>query len=296
MEIRRKGDAHAGGLQIQREGELVWLTFPMLSQLGCVRHLFSTRLGGVSTGHLSSMNLSYTRGDDPAHVDENFRRIGRILGKTPEDFVFTDQTHTVHVRAATEADRGKGSVRKKDYTDVDALVTDTPGLVLSAFFADCVPLYFVDPVKRAIGLAHSGWRGTVGRIGAETVKAMERSFGSRPSDILAAIGPSICVSCYEVGEDVARQFEEEFPERAQASEKGRFHRPVLTQKGNGKYLLDLWEANRRALREAGILREHIEITDICTCCNPDFLFSHRASRGKRGNMGAFLVLQPDGPR
>lgn len=281
MQIIRKEKTVGKRPVIHKEKELVYLTFPALSETGIADHLFSTRLGGVSRGYLGSMNLSYTRGDEKANVDENFRRIGRLLGRRPDDFVFTDQTHTANVKAVTRDDKGKGIVRERDYTDVDGLITNERGIVLSAFFADCVPLFFVDPVRRAIGLSHSGWKGTLQKIGKVTVEAMEREFGSKPADIVAAVGPSICGSCYEVGEEVADGFRQAFS----GGEK------LLLDKGDGKYLLDLWEANRNVMLEAGILEEHISITDICTCCNPDFLFSHRASHGKRGNLGAFLVLK-----
>ncbi len=297
MEIQRKTAVQGRGLTIHREGELVWLTFPSLEETGIVRHLFSTRLGGVSEGFLSSMNLSYTRGDRKENVDENFRRIGTVLGRDMSDFVCTDQTHTANVRRVGYADKGKGIVLDKDYRDVDGIVTNEPGIVLSAFFADCVPLFFVDPVKRAVGLAHSGWKGTVRKIGKVTVQTMTEQFGSRPADIVAAIGPSICGDCYEVGEDVAGQFRQIFSDREEAKEErerihGRFgQRPLLTDRGNGKYLLDLWEANYRVMLEAGVPADQISVTDLCTCCNPELLFSHRASLGKRGNLGAFLMLQ-----
>ncbi len=289
MQINRKVFKTENVMQINQTGELVYLTFPALEKTGIVKHLFSTRLGGVSEGHLGSMNLSYIRGDRKENVDENFRRIGEILGKDAADFVCTDQTHTANVRTITSADRGKGIVRERDYKDVDGMITNEPGIVLSAFFADCVPLFFVDPVRNAIGLSHSGWKGTVGKIGRVTVEAMRKQFGSRPEDLVAAIGPSICGDCYEVGEDVAEQFRAAFPDSGKPG--GEAERPLLTEKGSGKYLLDLWEANRRVLGEAGILPEHISITDLCTCCNPGFLFSHRASQGKRGNLGAFLMLR-----
>lgn len=292
MEIIRKKSEAGKSPVIQKEKELVYLTFPSLEESGVVDHLFSTRLGGVSQGDIGSMNLSYHRGDEKENVDENFRRIGTLLGRDVADFVFTDQTHTTNVRVVTEQDRGKGIEREQDYEDVDGLVTDRPGIVLSAFFADCVPLLFVDPVRRAIGLSHSGWKGTVQKIGRVTVEAMQRAFGSQPGDIVAAIGPSICGSCYEVGEDVAGQFRQAFPANTgQERETNGAVKSVLQEKGGGKYLLDLWEANRRVMREAGILEEHISVTDICTCCNPQFLFSHRASQGMRGNLGVFLVLR-----
>lgn len=285
MQVIRKESGEQ--LAIQKEKGMVYLTFPMLTNTGVADHLFSTRLGGVSRGYLGTMNLSYTRGDEKACVDENFSRIGQILGIGVESFVFTDQTHTANVRRVGRADCGKGIVRERDYTDIDGLVTNEPGVVLSAFFADCVPLYFIDPVKKAIGLSHSGWKGTVQKIGEVTVKKMQAEYGSNPVDIVAAIGPSICGDCYEVSEDVAEAFREAFVE---FSDDGKTL-PFLRGKGNGKYQLDLWEANRYILLESGLLPQHISMTDICTCCNPDFLFSHRASSGKRGNLGAFLVLK-----
>ena len=183
-----------------------YLSFPAIEETGVVRHLMSTRLGGVSEGDLWSMNVSFSRGDKTENVNENYRRIAAALGCTPEDFVFSDQTHTTNIRHVTEADKGKGLLRPRDYADVDGMITDEPGIVLSTFYADCVPLLFVDPIKRAVGLSHSGWEGTAGGMGRKTVEAMEKAFGSRPEDILVGIGPSICQDCYEVSEDVAEAF------------------------------------------------------------------------------------------
>lgn len=279
------------------------LHFENLDQTGMVKHCFTTRMGGVSKEHCASLNLSFTRGDDEAAVRENYRRLAEAMDVDVEKFVFTDQTHTTNVRVVTEADAGKGIVCPRDYTDVDGLVTNVPGLVLSTFFADCVPLYFVDPVHRAIGMSHSGWRGTVGRMGAKTLEAMGTEYGTNPEDVICAIGPSICQDCYEVSADVAAEFAKEF--------KGREREVVCLQKdyiqgskaasdtdltnidpaSPEKYQLDLWCANEIVLLEAGVLPEHIAVTDVCTCCNPAELFSHRASHGKRGNLGAFLSIK-----
>lgn len=267
----------------KRKGDVEYLTFPLLEETGLVRHLFSTRMGGVSEGYFSSMNLSYTRGDRKEAVDENFRRIAGILGCEMTDIVCSDQTHTTNVRRVEAKDRGKGIRYPKDYTDVDGLITDVPGIVLATFYADCVPLFFVDTVRKAIGLSHSGWRGTVGRMGQRTLEAMREEYGTCPEDVVAAIGPSICKDCYEVSEDVAEAFREAFDRPGQSGQ-------LLYEKGNGKYQLDLWRANQIVLQEAGIPEAQIQVTDICTCCNPSYLFSHRASSGKRGNLGAFLGL------
>ena len=281
MELYR----HESRMQMKqnRSEGVEYLTFPILEQTGMVRHLFSTRVGGVSKGIYSTMNLSYTRGDEKEAVDENFRRIAGVLGCVLDDIVCSDQTHTVNLRIVTGEDRGKGVLYPRDYTDIDGLLTDEPGLVLATFYADCVPLYFVDTKKRAIALAHSGWRGTVARMGRCVTEKMKETYGTNPEDIVAAIGPSICQACYEVSEDVADAFAQEFCMDGQADE-------ILISKGGGKYRLDLWRANEIVLTEAGIPAEHIQVTDICTCHNSEYLFSHRASHGRRGNLGAFLGL------
>ncbi len=259
---------------------LEYLTFPLLEETGIVKHLFTTRTGGVSTGEFSAMNFSVDRGDSSKNVLENYGRIAEAFGCRVEDMAASHQTHTTNIRRMTASDKGKGILRPRDYSDVDGMVTDEEGLVLVTFYADCVPLYFVDPVHRAIGLAHSGWRGTVGRMGERMVQAMEKHFGSRPEDLYAAVGPSICRDCYEVSEDVAVQFIRMLGEEVAAPGKGP-----------GKYQLDLWLANKLILEQAGLPPSHIAVTDICTCHNSDYLFSHRASGGRRGNVAAFLALK-----
>ena len=263
-------------------GKLPLLTFELLEQVPGIRHCFTTRAGGVSEGMFESLNLSFTRGDDPAAVLENYQRVAEAMGSDTEHIVTSDQTHTVNVRRVKAEDAGKGIVKPRDYQDVDGLITDIPGLILATFYADCVPLYFVDPVRGAIGLSHSGWRGTVKRMGEATIKAMGEAFGTKAYDLICAIGPSICQDCYQVDEDVAEAFRMEFGDQAKT---------LLRPEGGGKYRLDLWEANRLVLLEAGVLPEKITVTNLCTCCNPKQLFSHRASGGKRGNLGAFLMLE-----
>lgn len=267
--------------QLKNGEELPLFHYPLLDETGIVRHCFTTRYGGVSEGMFSKLNLSFTRGDVKESVEENYRRIAEAMGVPYEKIVCSDQTHTTNVRVVTQADAGTGIIRPKDYTDVDGLITNVPEITLATFYADCVPLYFVDPVHHAIGLSHSGWRGTVARMGKCTLEAMRREYGTKAADVYCAIGPSICQDCYEVSEDVAVQFEEAFS--GHESE-------ILLNKGNGKYQLDLWEANEIVLLEAGVKPEHLAVTDVCTCCNPELLFSHRASHGKRGNLGAFLCL------
>ncbi len=258
------------------------LHYPMLDELRLVEHCFTTRLGGVSEGVCESLNFSFSRGDKPDAVLENYRRVAETFGKTIDDFVCTDQTHTTTVLHVGKQEAGFGVTKERTYTDVDGLITNEPGVILSTFYADCVPLYFVDPVHKAIGLSHSGWRGTVGRMGEKTLEAMKEAFGTNPAEVYAAIGPSICQDCYEISEDVAEHFYQEF--------KGRGEE-ILIKKDKGKYQLDLWKTNEIVMLEAGILPEHLAVTNICTCCNSEVLFSHRASQGKRGNLAAFLMLK-----
>ncbi|MDD5922362.1 MAG: peptidoglycan editing factor PgeF [Eubacteriales bacterium] len=285
--IRKPEYPGAFGLQEHIEknedgSDLITLSFPLLDATGDVLCRFSTRDGGVSEGRFRSMNLSSNLGDEKERVLENYRRILRIFGADFSHIAATKQTHTTNVRIITEKDAGNGFERPYEYDNVDGIVTDVPGLVLAGFGSDCCLLFFADPVHRAVGVSHSGWKGTVGRIGEKTVRLMEKEYGTRPEDLLCAVGPSICRDCYEVSEDVAVKFQEEFP--LHISE-------IMDAKGGGKYQLDLWAANRVVLEEAGVRSENIEVTDICTMCNPDRLFSHRATHGKRGNNGGFIMLK-----
>lgn len=288
INIRRKSE---GGLQKppviilkEREG-IPYFTFPILEDAGIAEHFFSTRLGGVSEGSCATLNFSFSRGDREEAVRENFSRAARLIGCSVEDMVCSDQTHTVNIRKVTARDRGKGLTRPRDYADIDGLVTNEKGVCLALFFADCVPVYFIEPVKQVIGLAHSGWKGTAGRISSHMVKRMVEEYGCNSRDIIVAIGPSICQDCYEVSEEVADIFRREFPEQ-------EMRRDILIPgKEKGKYQLGLWNAIVRTLLEAGIDYGNIAVTDVCTCCNPKLLFSHRASQGKRGNLGAFLMLK-----
>ena len=269
----------------EMESAVPYLSFPMFRDTGLVTDGFSTRLGGVSEGCFSSLNLSFDRGDDRAAVEENFRRMGEALGVRCEDMVLSQQTHTTNIRIVTDGDRGKGITRERDYTDIDGLITNVPGICLVTTYADCVPLYFLDPVKKVIALSHSGWRGTVGKIGKKTVELMHDNFGSDPADILAAVGPSVCQDCYEVSADVSDRFKEVFDRSAWDE--------LFYEKPDGKYQLDLWKANEKIFLEAGIREDHIAVTNVCTHCNSGILYSHRAMGDERGNLCAFLALKQD---
>ncbi|RKM57499.1 peptidoglycan editing factor PgeF [Butyrivibrio sp. CB08] len=285
IQIKRYGNEHT--MELRDHNGLKYLVFPKIEELGVVDHLFSTRIGGVSKGCFAETNLSYTRGDDKEAVDENYRLVADALGhgRTLDDFVCTFQTHTTNVKVITEEDRGKGPKIQRDYTDIDGLVTNVPGIILGTFHADCPPVFFIDPVKRAIGLSHSGWKGTKGRISAKTIEKMHENYGTESSDLICAIGPSICGPCYEIGEDVAKEFKEVFTEDELKDNE------LLVPYPNGKYRLYLWNVIRYTLLQSGVKSENIIVTDICTRCNPELLFSHRVHGEKRGNLCAFLSIK-----
>lgn len=290
-------------MMLHEVDQVPYFTFPKLDQCEGILHLQTTREGGVSSGQFRSMNFSVKLGDRPENVRKNYEIIAGLLEGTIEDIVGTVQTHTTNIRRVTAKDRGKAICFPPDYGDVDGLVTNEPGVILAAFTADCVPIYFADPENGAIGLAHSGWRGTVQNMAGKMVARMAEEFGTKPSKVIAAIGPSICQKCYEVDEVVAESFRnalgEAVEERLRIKESGSY--PMEASYGlrnylepgrqPGKYQLDLWLSNLIFLTRAGVLPEKVDVTDLCTAENSKFLFSHRATMGKRGNMGSFIKLK-----
>lgn len=281
INIKYANDSKTTTIKYGKNG-VPYISFDILEKTGLVFDGFSTRVGGVSEGYLSSLNLGFGRGEPDDHVIKNHKIISEAIGFDYRDIVTTNQTHTTNVRIVTEKDKGKGIIIPRDYSDVDGLITNVRNVPLITYYADCVPLYFLDPRKKVIGLSHSGWRGTVNKMGLVTVNLMREKFGSKSEDIIACIGPSICQDCYEVSEDVAEEFSSSF--------RGR-EEELMVNKGNGKYQLSLWKANQLVFQEAGICGANIAVTDICTCCNKEILFSHRGLKGKRGNLAAFLMLK-----
>ena len=265
---------------------LPFIESPLLEGFSGLRHGFSTRKGGVSKEHLSSLNLGFNLGDEREKVLENFRILGSLFEAKPEDFVLTQQTHSINVRRVGKEDRGKGIFRERNYTDVDALITNEEGVILTAFSADCVPILFYDKGHRAIASCHSGWRGTHGRILARVIEAMQREFSSKPEEIYIAIGPSICKNCYEVSEDVGEAFLEAFPALREETKNAS----PIERVSEEKFHIDLWELNRIIALEAFIPPENISISGYCTMERPDLFFSHRYSQGRRGVQGAFISL------
>lgn len=243
----------------------------------CVPHGFTTRFGGVSVGTQSSLNLAFGRGDTMENVEKNLHLLGAAVGFAPEKLVMTRQIHSDIVRVVTEADCA--GLCHRNYPECDALVTNTPGLSLLVFTADCTPLLFHDPVTGAVGAAHAGWRGTALGIGVKTVQAMVDSFGCKPENIRAAIGPNIAQCHFETDEDVPNAMVEAYGEEAKA----------FIQRRGEKFYLDLKGINALALRRAGV--KNIEISDVCTYCQCDRFWSHRASRGERGSQGAVISCE-----
>ena len=266
-------------------GILPMVESPLFQRETGLQHGFSTRKGGVSKEHLASLNLSFSVEDAKENVLENFRRIGERFGKTPEDFVLSKQSHETKVLKVGTKDRGKGITKDRDYEGIDALITDEKGLILSCFSADCVPILFYDPIHKAVGACHSGWRGTKGKILLNVVEEMRKHFSSNPADILIAIGPSICKEQYIVSEDLGLSFLEDYPDLGEDTAS------PIQRISKDKFQLDLWDLNRRIALNCGIKEEHISISGYCTMENPELFFSHRYSQGKRGLQGAFICLQ-----
>ena len=266
-------------------GILPMVESPLFQRETGLQHGFSTRKGGVSKEHLASLNLSFSVEDAKENVLENFRRIGERFGKTPEDFVLSKQSHETKVLKVGTKDRGKGITKDRDYEGIDALITDEEGIILSCFSADCVPILFYDPIHKAVGACHSGWRGTKGKILQNVVEEMRKHFSSNPAEILIAIGPSICKEQYVVSEDLALSFLEDYPDLEEDTAS------PIQRISKDKFQLDLWDLNRRIALDCGIKEEHISISGYCTMENPELFFSHRYSQGKRGLQGAFICLQ-----
>lgn len=272
---------HSETMTLHR-GEVPFLTYDKLSEIDTIRHAFSTRLGGVSEGEFTSMNLSFGRGDSDANVTENYKRICNAVGFQYDSLVASAQVHETAVRKVTAKDRGIGIYKPKDMLSVDALITNDKDVTLVTYYADCTPVFFVDPVRKAIGLAHAGWRGTVGEISRKVVEKMTAEFGTEPYDLICAIGPVIGKCCYEVSVDCANEFIKLFGDNSPVIEKGA---------KEDKYMIDLSLANKLLLIKAGVKEENIAISDLCTQCNCDLLWSHRATQGRRGTMSAFIQLK-----
>jgi YfiH family protein len=252
---------------------LAYYTFAALGGYAELVHGVTTRQGGVSAGHYSTLNLTKAVGDHPEAVEENLRRVATAFGFRREDLVSPTQRHGVSVRRVEKGDRGAVC------ESCDTLITDAPGVPVLLRFADCTPILIYDPAHHALAVVHSGWRGTVQAAARTAVEALAATYGSRPADLVAGIGPSIGPCCYEVGDDVVHAAISAFGETDGLLPPGR----------NGRHHFDLWAANRRWLEDAGVGR--IEVSGMCTACRVDEFYSYRAERGKTGHFGAVMALQ-----
>lgn len=275
------GNLGAMRLEIADNG-IGLLRFTGLSGIGSVTHAFSTRIGGVSKYEFADTNLGFGRGDADENVLKNYSMVAQAMQVPCENFVCGAQDHNINILRVGAQHAGMGIHRPKEWDSVDGLCTDQTRIPLVIYCADCVPLYFIDKTNRAIGLAHAGWKGTAAGMASAMVETMQREFGSRPEELLAAVGPSICKECFEVDPPVAAVFQA-------LPNHGRF----VEDSNDGKFHIDLWECNRQYLLAAGLLLEHIIIGNVCSMCESDLVFSHRKTRGQRGSNAAFLCLTGD---
>ena len=259
---------------------VTFLTADHFTAAGGVVHGFSTRLGGVSGGIYASLNLGSTRGDDPDCVRENYRRFCAAIGANLQGVVMSNQVHGVVIRTVGPSDV-KADLYDPEGYECDGLMTNVPGLALTIFSADCIPVLLYDPVKKAIAAVHAGWRGTAGDIAGKAVARMEREYGCKPGDILAAVGPGISQCCFETHADV--------PD-AMAECLGRIAEDHILSLGNGKFKVDLKGINAALLERAGLTRDHIEISSDCTACLGEKYWSHRVTQGDRGSQAATIQL------
>lgn len=239
-----------------------------------VSHGFTSALGGVSRGRINGLNLGFRVNDNPESVRENYRLVAEDLGLSLDMTVLSKQTHIDNIRVVTKDDGGKGITKDSDIEDTDGLICNISNMALVVFTADCVPILLYDEKSKAVGAVHSGWRGTVKKIGARAVEMMHREFGSQPENIKAAIGPGIGPCCFEFGNDAPQYFEQKY----------------LMTKGD-KYLVDIWTMNYDILTESGILNENIDVSEVCTVCNSDKYYSYRTHRDKTGRQAAIIMLK-----
>ena len=252
-------------------------TLPALERLKGFDHGFSARSGGVSEGGFASLNLSFTRPEQRENVMENYRRFCRAAEIPFDRMVMDNYAHETTVLRVDAADAGKGYLLDP-LPSCDGLVTNDPSITLITGHADCMAFYVADPVKRCIGLAHAGWRGALGRIGAGVIAELTKHYGSNPADLIVGIGPSICPDCFEVGQNVAQAFADAFPGL-----------PCVLEIPGHRPHVDLWMVAVSQCLEAGALPEHISLFGVCTAQTPR-LYSHRRDQGNTGGMAAYLRL------
>lgn len=263
-------------------GKIKLIKFKEYEKIKGLNHCFTTRTGGISTGCCDSLNLSFGREKNAENVKENYKRLMEAYGEQDDASAFTNQNHSKEVRQVIKPDSEYYGPWVFEGEEIDGMVTKEKDITLFTYYGDCVPVYLYDKKKNVIGLVHSGWRGTVINAGGAGVQKMIDEFGTQPEDILAVIGPSIGPECFQVDLDVAEEFKNRY---------GTDSEVVYKDKTPEKYLVDLWEANRKNLLEYGVLKENITISGLCTCCQEDLFFSHRRDKGQTGSMAALMTLK-----
>ncbi|HWI54859.1 MAG TPA: peptidoglycan editing factor PgeF [Desulfobacteria bacterium] len=274
------------GFVLKDCGQTKMFEITSFKETGLVEHGFSTRIGGVGKEPYDTLNLALHVGDEPADVIENRNRACELFDVDISRIVTCQQVHGTNIEAVTEGAAGLGAISYDEaFPDTDGIITNRPGLLLATFYADCVPLFILDPVKKVVGSIHAGWKGTVAGIGAVALERMTAEYGSNPADCLVGIGPSIGPCCYEVDGPVIDELH-----------KFSWWQDVISELGRGLPHLNLWETNRRIMIDAGVQEKNIQIAGVCTCCSQDILFSYRGGQGVTGRMGAFIMLKgvPEG--
>lgn len=272
-------------MNLHVSGGVNYLTFKTIDteKFSFLRHAFSTRIGGISTGEYSSMNLGFSTGDLAKNVFRNFEIFCHNVGLDKTMLVIPEQTHSKNVKIVDMSDTVGDELISKRVKNTDGLITNVPGVVLTTFHADCNSLFFVDPATKTIGLAHAGWRGTVAKIAEVMVNSFVQNFGSRPENIICLMGPAIQECCFEVRDDVLPMFNNMNLPNVQSFIRKSSHK-------TDAYKIDLFGINRQILLSLGILEKNIAMSDLCTKCNPNLFYSHRISGKKRGTMAAFMCL------
>lgn len=267
---------------ICQKNNLKYIAFQNLENTNMVKHCITTRLGGVSTGVYAELNMSFTRGEEKEKVLQNYDIVCDALDFDKNSFVLCHQTHTTNIRVVTENDRGMGVTKQSVIKDTDGLITNISGIQLTVFSADCTPILLLDPVNKAVGAIHAGWRGTVNSIAQKAIEKMTENYGTNSKDIIAGIGPSIGQCCFQVDEPVVKEFRQ----------KLYFANDVIINDTvPERYKIDLWETNKRILINCGVPEKNIELSNICTMCHTDLFYSHRVMGNERGNMAGIIALK-----
>lgn len=264
---------------MKKNRDVLYFTIPVFDETGLVKSCFTSRIGGVSQNPYNYLNLGTNTEDSKENIRKNYKIICNALEIDANNIVISHQVHKDNILIVNESHKNS-DIFESDIKEIDGLITDKPGIALVTLYADCVPIFILDKRKKIIALAHAGWKGTVKKIGKKVINRMVSIYKTDPKDCIVGIGPSIGECCYEVDDFVISQFHDSYDEI----------KSFILTKGNGKYMLNLWEANKKSLLEAGVSKSNITISNICTKCNNDIFYSYRGENGKTGRMAAIAQL------